>query len=107
MQKRKCFAYGNFGDIICYYRRNKRNIKENRRTEIGGPEIWPSTKFEVLTSKVMKMDIFNKGKEKKEKLQREITVKIGLKQKDKEKEITVEVLLDNRVTWLVMSSDYQ
>jgi len=79
MQKRKCFVCRSFGDIICYYKRNKRDIEENRKAEIGEPEIFPSTKFEVLTSRVMKMDIFNKGKEKKEKFLREMTVNIRLK----------------------------
>jgi len=43
---------------------------------------------------------------KGEKLLREVTVKIRLKQKDNEKRIVVEVLLDSEVTGLVMSSEF-
>ena len=51
----------------------------------------------------MQIGILNK--EKKEKLLREVIVKIGLKQKDEEDGITVEALLDSRVTgwWWVQS----
>ena len=45
---------------------------------------------------MMQIGILNK--EKKEKLLREVIVKIGLKQKDEEDGITVEALLDSRVT---------
>ena len=44
--------------------------------------------------------------EKKEKLLKEVTVKIRLKQKKKEEGIVVEVLLDSSVTGLVMSSEF-
>ena len=37
---------------------------------------------------------------------REVTVKIGLKQEDKEERIVIEVLLDSRVIELVISSDF-
>ena len=37
---------------------------------------------------------------------REVTVKIGLKQEDKEERIVIEVLLDSRVIGLVISSDF-
>jgi len=38
---------------------------------------------------VIKIDISNKGEEKKEKVLREVIVKIGLKQEDEDEEITV------------------
>ena len=44
--------------------------------------------------------------EKREKLLREVIVKIGLKQEEDEEEIVVEALLDSRVTELVMSSEF-
>jgi len=44
----------------------------------------------------MQIEILNKGK--KEKLLREVMVKIGLKQKDEEDGIVAEVLLDSGVT---------
>jgi len=37
---------------------------------------------------------------------REVTVKIGLKRIDMQEEVTVETLLDSRVTGLVMSSEF-
>ena len=42
----------------------------------------------------------------KEGVLREITVKIGLKRIDTQKEITVKVLLDSSITELVMSSEF-
>jgi len=39
-------------------------------------------------------------------LLREVTVKIELKQKEDDKEIVVEVLLDSRATGLVISSEF-
>ena len=45
-------------------------------------------------------------KEKKEKLLREVTVKIGLKQEKEEEEIVVEALLDSRAIELVMSEEF-
>ena len=44
--------------------------------------------------------------EKKRKLLREVTVKIGLKQEDDEEGIVVEALLDSGVTRLVISSKF-
>ncbi len=45
-------------------------------------------------------------KEKKEKLLREVTVKIGLKQEEKEEEVVIEALLDSGATGLVMSEEF-
>jgi len=56
------------------------------------------------TIEVQKTEVDN-GAEKKEKLLREVTVKIGLKQEDEE-EIVVEALLDSNVTGLVISSEF-
>jgi len=106
MIKRKCFVCEEFGHIPNYYR-NKREIEKNRRAEVGRPEHWPSSnKFEVLTSKEMQAEISSKRLEKKKKLLREVTVKIGLKQKDDKDGITVEILLDSGVTGLVMSLNF-
>ena len=44
--------------------------------------------------------------EKKEKLLREVTVKIGLKQEKKEEGIVVDTLLDSEATELVMSEEF-
>ena len=45
-------------------------------------------------------------KEKKEKLLREMTVKIGLKQEEEEEGVVTEVLLDSGATRLVMSEEF-
>jgi len=45
-------------------------------------------------------------KEKKEKYLREVTVKIGLKQEEKEEGIVTKALLDSGVTGLVMSEEF-
>ena len=47
-----------------------------------------------------------KGKVRKEELLRKVIVKIGLERVNTQKRITVEVLLDSRVTRLVMSSEF-
>jgi len=44
--------------------------------------------------------------EKKGKYLREVTVKIGLKQEEKEEGIIVDILLDNGATGLVMSEEF-
>jgi len=89
MQKRKCFVCRGFR-YITYHCKSRRDIKENRRIEIGEPEHQLlSNRFEALTNRVIKIDISNKGEEKKEKVLREVIVKIGLKQEDEDEEMTV------------------
>jgi len=44
--------------------------------------------------------------ERKKKLLREVTVKIGLKQKEEEEEVVTEALLDSGVMGLVMSEEF-
>ena len=48
----------------------------------------------------------SKKEEKKEKVLREVTVKIGLKQEEEEEGIVTEALLDSRATELVMSEEF-
>ena len=102
---------------IAYYCRNRRNIEESRRTEIGEPEFWLSNNgIKVLMSRVIQIGILNKlnsrsistdGKEKKKKkLLREVIVKIELKQEDNEDRITVEALLESSMIELVMSLEF-
>ena len=75
--ERKCFICGSFRHIACNCR-NRWNFEKNGRAEIGGPECQSSSnKFEVLTSRMIQVRICNKRK--KEKLLREVIVKIGLK----------------------------
>ena len=54
---------------------------------------------------MIQIEIVSKKEEKKEKLLREVIVKIGSKQEDDKDGITVKVLLDIGMTWLVMSSE--
>jgi len=123
MEERKCFVCEGFGHIAHYYR----NMGEERLVQV------PLNKFEVLKDRVMqkgkeeeevrkdrkeilKEERAKRGaeirqtkierKEKTEKLLREVTVKIGLKQDEEEKEIVVNVLLDSGVTGLVMSEEF-
>ena len=56
-------------------------------------------RVEVRQTKVEK-------KNKKEKLLREVIIKIRLKQEKEKEEIVVEALLDNGVTGLVMSEEF-
>jgi len=101
---------------IAYYCRNRRDIEESRRIEIGGPEFWLSNNgIKVLMSRVIQIGILNKlnsssintdGKEKKKKLLREVMVKIELKQEDDEDRITIEALLDSSMIELVMSLEF-
>jgi len=48
----------------------------------------------------------SKKEEKKEKVLREVTVKIGLKQEEEEEGIVTEALLDSGATGLVMSEEF-
>ena len=65
MQESKYFCCGGFGYIACNCR-NERNIKENRRGEVGRPEQQPSSNiFKVLTSSVIMTGMSDKEKEKK------------------------------------------
>jgi len=45
-------------------------------------------------------------KKKKEKVLREVTVKIRLKQEEEKERIVIKALLDNEVTGLVMSDEF-
>ena len=82
-----------------------KEIKEKRKEKDKEPKCQPSSnRFKVLISRVMKTDISNKGKEKK-KLLREVMVKIKLKQEYKKK-ITIKVLLDSKITKLIISFEF-
>lgn len=81
-RERKGFCYGGFRHIA-HNCKNRRSIGENRREEFGRSEQWLSNnRFKVLTNRIMQTGVPNKGK--KEKLLREVTVKIELKQEDEE-----------------------
>jgi len=117
MEERKCFGCRGFGHIASHCR--------NR----GGEEPMPvsSNRFEVLKVRVMqrgegsgkemgkdRREILRKEKakrgvekkEKKEKLLREVVVKIELKQEEDEEGIVTEALLDSSAMGLVMSEEF-
>ena len=106
MTERKCFICGCFGQIT-WHCRNKKEIEKNKKVEVGEPEHWfLSNNFEVLTSIMMQAGISSKKSEKKERLLREVIVKIELKQEDNEDRITVEALLESSMIELVMSLEF-
>ena len=115
MEERKCFGCGGFSHMASHCR--------NRGEEEPMPV--SSNRFEVLKVRVMqrgegsskeivkdRREILRKEKakrgvkERKEKVLREVTVKIGLKQEEKEEGIVTEALLDSRATGLVMSKEF-
>jgi len=124
MEERKCFGCGGFGYIACHCR----NVEEEKSVQM------PPNKFKVSRSRVMQRGEGSGGEikkdrkeilreerarrgievrqtkvereEKKEKLLREVIVKIGLKQEEEEEGIIVEVLLDSGATGLVMSEEF-
>jgi len=124
MEERKCFGCRGFGHMACYCR----NMGEEELTLVS------SNKFEVLKIRVMqrgkgsskevakdRREILREEKakrgiemrqtkierkEKKEKLLRKVTVKIGLKQEEEEEGVVTEALLDSEATELVMSEEF-
>ena len=120
IEKRKCFACGGFRHMAY----SCRNVEKK------GPVQMPLNRFEVLKVRVMqkeegsgkevakdKKEILREErvkrgvevrqtKEKKEKYLREVTVKIGLKQEEKEEGIVTEVLLDSGAIGLVISEEF-
>jgi len=125
MEERKCFECGGFGHMASHCR--------NRRE--GEPVPVSSNRFEVLKVRVMKkgegsskevakdrkeilreekakreVDVIKEEKkerkEKKEKLLREMMVKIGLKQEEEEEVVVTEALLDSGAMGLVMSEEF-
>jgi len=124
MEERKCFACGEFGHIAY----SCRNVGKEELTQVS------SNRFEVLKVRVMQREEGSskevakdrkeilreerakrevevrqmkvERKEKKEKLFREVTVKIGLKQEEEEEGVVTEALLDSGVMGLVMSEEF-
>ena len=124
IEERKCFGCGGFGHIAS----NCRNMREEELTQVS------SNIFEVLKVRVMQKgeksgkevvkdrkeilreERVKRGvevrqtkverKEKKEKLLREVMVKIGLKQEEEEEGVVTEALLDSGATGLVMSKEF-
>jgi len=123
IEERKCFVCGGFGHIAHHCR----NVGEEGLAQV------PLNKFEMLKDRVMQRKEGSKRKvvkdrreilreerakrgvdvrqtkvekeKEKEKYLREVTVKIRLKQEEKER-IVVDVLLDSGATGLVMSEEF-
>ena len=124
MEERKCFRCRGFDHMASHCRNGgKRELV-----------LVPSNRFEVLKVRVMqkgegsskevakdRREILREErakrgvevrkteeerKEKKEKLLREVTVKIGLKQEEEEEGVVTEALLDSSATGLVMSEEF-
>ena len=117
MKERKCFKYGEFGHMASHCR----NVRAEEPTSVS------PNRFEVLKVRVMqrgegsskevakdRREILREEKakrevekkKKKKKLLREVTVKIGLKQEEKEEGIIIEALLDSGATGLVISKEF-
>ena len=124
IEERKCFGCRGFGHVA----RHCKNMGEEEPTSVS------SNKFEVLKIKVMqrgegsskevakdRREILREEKakrevevrqtkverkKKKEKLLREVMVKIGLKQEEEEEGVVTEALLDSGATGLVMSEEF-
>ena len=82
---------------------SEREIRKDKKTVLREERVKKEKSVEVWKTRVEKK---KKGREKKEKLLREVIVKIKLKQKEDKKGIVVEVLLDSSATELVMSSEF-
>jgi len=124
MEERKCFACGGFGHMAY----SCRNVGEEELTQMS------SNRFEVLKVRVMqrgegsskevakdRKEILREErakrevevrqmkverKKKKEKLLREVTAKIGLKQEEEKEGVVTEALLDSGAMGLVMSEEF-
>ena len=124
MEERKYFGCGGFGHIASHCR----TVGEEETIQVS------SNKFEVLKVRVIqrgegssketmkdRREILREEKakrgvevrqtkverkEKKEKMLREVVVKIGLKQEEEEEGVVTEALLDSGATGLVMSEEF-
>ena len=124
MEERKCFACRRFRYMAYHYRnvgeeepiQVSSNIFEVLKVRVmqrgkGSSKEVAKDKKEILREERAKRGVEGKQtkverKKKKEKYLREVMVKIGLKQEEKEKGVVIEVLLDSRVTELVMSEEF-
>ena len=80
-------------------------VRVMQRGEGSGKEVVKDRR-EILREEKAKRGIEKKKEDKKEKMLREVVVKIGLKQEEEEEGIVTEVLLDSGATGLVMSEEF-
>ena len=120
MEERKCFECGGFGHMASNCRNMGKKepmlVSSNRfealkvrvmqRRKGSGKEVMKNRR-EILREEKAKRGVEErKTKEEKEKVLREITVKIGLKQEEEEEGVVTEVLLDSGATGLVTSEEF-
>ena len=124
MEERKCFACGGFRHMAYYCRNTEAEelvlvfsnrfevlkIRVMQRGEGSGKEV-AKDRREILREEKVKRRIKVRQtkverKKKKEKLLREMMVKIGLKQKEEKEEVVTEALLNSGATELVMSEEF-
>jgi len=124
MEEKKCFGCGGFGHMASHCRNigieeltqvspnrfEVLKVKVMQRGEESGKEM-AKDRREILREektkrgvKVRQMKV--ERKKKKEKILREVVVKIGLKQEENEEGVVIEVLLDSGATGLVMSEKF-
>ena len=119
MEERKCFVCGGFNHMANHCRNvgkkkptivssNKFKVLKVRvmqRGEGSGKEVVKDRR-EILREKRVKRGVEKKKEDKKEKVLREVVVKIELKQEEEEEGIVTEALLDSGATGLVMSEEF-
>ena len=118
MEERKCFGCGRFSHMASHCKNEGKGepvpVSPNRfevlkvsimqRGEESGREM-AKDRREILREEKAKRGIEVK-QTKKEKLLREVMVKIRLKQKEEEEGVVTEALLDSGATGLVMSEEF-
>ena len=123
-EERKCFACGGFGHIVHSCRKMGKEeliqVSSNRfealKVRIMQKEEESSKEVAKDRRKVLREEKTKRGvevrqtkverKKKKEKLLREMIVKIGLKQEEEEEGVVIEALLDSGATGLVISEEF-
>jgi len=125
MEERKCFGCRGFGYMASHSRNRGEGepvpVSSNRfkvlkvrvmqKGEESSKEVAKNRK-EILREEKAKREVDvtkeekKERKEKKEKLLREVTVKIGLKQEKEEEGVVTEALLDSGAMGLVMSEEF-
>jgi len=114
MEEKKCFGCGGFGHMAYNCRNvgveeptsvssNRFEVRVMQRGEGSSREIVKDRK-EILREEKAKRGV--EKKEKKEKMLREVTVKIRLKQEEEEEGVVTEALLDSGATGLIMSKEF-
>ena len=122
LEERRCFGCGGFGHMANYCRNVRREepvpVSSNRfevlkvrvmQKEEGSSKEVMKDRREILRKEKAKRGVEEKRikeEKKKEKVLREVMVKIGLKQEEEEEGVVMEALLNSRATGLVMSEEF-